>query len=269
MTCIPAYRTCSYPGKSRRMKKASAGRNMAAGCQAVIVPAVLLFLLLLSSGCSPKYNQALVNRDFGVLGPVKVVRYETPGIMKASGTESGIAALVTIAAPGGSALLFVGDAYGKARGAETQNIIPDFGSVVMNKFLEGVNRSMPAWRSLTAVNEPLKEEFNEQSTVIEFDVKRLAYGSIDLTRGGVILERGLDKGVIVDGFLSKTIVTMKDPKGEVLWQKSYLYLSKDYGREKSLDQLEADNCTLLKEELMFAAEQTAQDFISHLNGNIK
>lgn len=228
--------------------------------------AIIAAVLLLSFGCSSKYDHAFIKKDPSLLGPIKVVRHETPGILKASGTETGFLALATIAVPGGSALLLVGDVYGKARGAEDQSIIPDFGSVVMEKFLSGVPRAEPTWPKLTAVIGPIKEEISEHSTVIEFDVKRLAYGSIDLTRGGIALERGLDKGLIVDGFLSKTVVTMKAPDGEVLWQKSYLYLSKDYGREMSLAELEANNCDLLKEEMLFAAEQTANDFLKHLNG---
>ena len=227
---------------------------------------IIAAVILLSVGCSPKYNQALVKKDLSELGPIKVVRLETPGILKSSGAETGFLALATVAVPGGSALLLVGDAYGKARGAEDQNIIPDFGAVVMEKFLSGVPKAEPTWPELTVVREPIKGETSEHSAVIEFDVKRLAYGSIDLTRGGVALERGLDKGIIVDGFLSKTVVTLKAPDGEVLWQKSYLYLSKDFGREKSLSELEADNCSPLKEEMMFAAEQTANDFLNHLNG---
>jgi hypothetical protein len=227
---------------------------------------VLAAVFLLSVGCSPKYNQALVKRDLSELGPIKVVRLETPGILKSSSAETGFLALATIAVPGGSALLLVGDAYGKARGAESQSLIPDFGAVVMEKFLSGVPKAEPTWPKLTAVSEPIKEQISEQSTVIEFDVKRLAYGSIDLTRGGVALEHGLDKGLIVDGFLSKTVVTMKARDGEVLWQKSYLYLSRDYGREKPLSELEANNYALLKEEMLFAAEQTAHDFLNHLNG---
>jgi hypothetical protein len=221
--------------------------------------------LLLGLGCSPKYNKPLASRDFSLLGPIKVVRYETPGIMKASGTETGFLALATLAVPGGSALLFVGDAYGKARGAGTKSKIPDFGSVVMEKFLDEMSRDVPDCPELTAVPEPLKEDFSEHSAVIELDVKRLAYGSVDLTRGGIIIERGLDKGVIADGFLSKTVVTMKDPQGEVLWQKDYVYLSKDFDRAMSLDELEADDYCLLKEEITFAAEKTVKDFIAHLN----
>jgi len=233
-----------------------------------IIPAAFVVV----SGCSPKYNHALMQKNLQSLGTIKVVRHETPGILKASGTETGLLALVTIAAPGGSALLVLGDAYGKARGAVTQSMVPDFGHAVMTGFVEGASRSAPDWPVLHIVYDPLNDqsggEFNERSAVIEFDVKRLAYGSVDLTRGGVVLERGLDKGVIVDGFLSKTVVTLKDPQGEVLWQKGYLYLSKDYGREKSLAELEADNWNLLKEEMAFAAEKTVEDFLSHLNGAV-
>ncbi len=232
------------------------------------LPLLIFVALFLNQGCSSTSSQALLNRDRAALGPIKMVRYETPGILKSSGTETGVMALATLAVPGGSALFVVGDAYNKARGAETQSLIPDFGSVVMDKFLDSVYQTAPGWPELSVVREPLKEELTEKTTTIELDVKRLAYGSIDLTRGGIILDRGMDKGVIADGFMSKTLVTMKGPQGDVLWQKSYVYLSKDHDRGMSLDELEANDCSLLKEEMMFAAEKTAEDFVNHLNGNI-
>lgn len=232
------------------------------------LPVIIVTAFFLNQGCASKANQALLNHDRAALGPIKMVRYETPGILKSSGTETGVMALATLAVPGGSALFVVGDAYGKSRGAETQSLIPDFGSMVMDKFLECVNQTAPGWPGLSAVREPLIEELNDnaKTTTIELDVKRLAYGSIDLTRGGIILDRGMDKGIIADGFLSKTVVTMKDPQGDVLWQKSYIYLSKDYDRGMSVDELEANDLCLLKEEMMFAVEKTVQDFVDHLNG---
>ncbi len=231
------------------------------------LPILIVAALFLNQGCASSSTQALLNHDRAALGPIKMVRYETPGILKSSGTEAGVMALATLAVPGGSALFVVGDVYGKARGSATQELIPDFGSLVMDKFLDSVNQTAPGWPELSAVREPLKEELTEKTTTIELDVKRLAYGSIDLTRGGIILDRGMDKGVVADGFMSKTVVTMKDPQGDVLWQKSYIYLSKDYDRGMSLDELEANDCSLLKEEMMFAAEKTVQDFVNHLNGN--
>jgi len=232
------------------------------------LPTIIFAALFLNQACASKSSQALSNHDRAALGPITIVRYETPGILKSSGTETGIMALATLAVPGGSALLVVGDAYGKARGAETQSLIPDFGSMVMDKFLECVNQTEPGWPELSAIREPLKEELNDtvKTMTIELDVKRLAYGSIDLTRGGIILDRGMDKGFVADGFLSKTVVTMKDPQGDVLWQKSYVYLSKDHDRAMSVDELEANDLCLLKEEMMFAAEKTVQDFVNHLNG---
>lgn len=232
-----------------------------------IIMSIISSVLLLVLGCASKYDHPLVDHDLSSLGPIKVVRYETPGIIKASGTETGFLTLVTIAAPGGSALLFVGDAYGKARGAGTQSAVPDFGAVVMDKFIDGVNKSVPDCPTLSPLKEPLKEEFKEHSSVIELEVKRLAYGSVDLTRGGIVLERGLDKGVIANGFLSKTVVTMKNQKGDVLWQKDYIYLSKDHDRAMSLEDLESNDYDLLKEEISFAAEQTAQNFINDLRGD--
>jgi len=230
---------------------------------------IIVLALFLNQGCASKSNQAFLNNNRAALGPIKMVRYETPGILKSSGTETGVIALATLAVPGGSALFVVGDAYGKSRGAATQSLIPDFGSMVMDRFLESVNQTEPGWPELSAVREPLKEKMNDnvKTTTIELDVKRLAYGSIDLTRGGIILDRGMDKGIFCDGFMSKTVVTMKDPQGEVLWQKSYIYLSEDYDRGMSVEELEANDLSLLKEEMMFAAEKTVQDFVSHLNGN--
>lgn len=228
---------------------------------------VLFFMvsLLFLQGCASS-NKQFVKKDISSFEPIKVCRYETPGIMKSTGTETALLAAITIAAPGGSALLVVGDEYTKVRGSGTQAKIPDFGFLVMDKFLEHIKSERPDWPALTVITTPLKEDFSEKCSVIEFKVNRVAYGSLDLTRGGIILERGLDKGVISKGFLSKTTVTMKDPQGEVLWRKAFIYLSENFGREMSLDELEADNFMLLKEEMEFAAEKTVSDFIDHLNG---
>ena len=229
-------------------------------------------LLIISSlflhGCGPG-NKELVKRDFSGLEPIKVCRFETPGIMKSTGTETALLALVTLAAPGGSALLVVGDEYAKARGSGTQDRIYDFGALVMDKFLEQIKKDRPDWPSLTVIPEPIKDDSSEKCTVIEFKVSRIAYGSIDLTRGAIALERGLSKGLFTKGLMTKTLVTMKDAQGEILWQRSYLYLSEDFKREKTVDELEADNYKQLKEEMVFAADKTVSDFIDDLNGGQK
>jgi hypothetical protein len=230
---------------------------------------VMFFVVAISQlflqGCASS-NKQLARKDFSSLEPIKVCRYETPGIMKSTVSETALLALVTLAAPGGTALLVVGDEYARARGSDTQAKIPDFGFLIMDKFLARIKNERPDWPALTVVQEPLKEDFSENCTVLEFKVNRVAYGSIDLTRGGIVFERGLDKGVVSDGLLTKATVTMKDTQGEVLWQKSYVYLSENFERKRSLEELEADDFRLLIEEIEFAAEKTAADFIQHING---
>jgi len=231
---------------------------------AILVLSCALIFLSSCASSEKKLAKAIPSSE-----PIKVCRYETPGIMKSTGTETALLAAIEVAAPGGSALLILGDEYNRARGSGTKGKIPDFGSLVMDKFVELLKTAKPDWPQLSVMPSPLQEDFAEKCTVIEFKVSRVAYGSLDLTRGGVVFERGLDKGLVSDGFLSKTMVTMKDAEGEILWQKSFIYLSDNFGREKSLDELEADDYKLLKEEMAFAAERTAEDFVEHLTGEKK
>jgi hypothetical protein len=228
---------------------------------------VLSCSLLFLNACASSEKKLL--KGIPSVEPIKVCRYETPGIMKSTGTETALLAAITAAAPGGTALLLLGDEYNRARASGTQSKIPDFGALVMDKFVERVKTARPDWPQLSVIPTPLQEDFSEKCTVVEFKVSRVAYGSLDLTRGGVVFERGLDKGLVSTGFLSKTMVTMKDSEGEVIWQKSYIYLSDNFSREKSLDELEADEYKLLKEEMVFAAEKTAEDFVEHLIGEKK
>lgn len=229
------------------------------------IVSVLFVSLFFLQGCGSG-NKPFVKKDGLSAEPIKVCRYETPGIMKSTGTETALLAAITLAVPGGSALLVVGDEYARARASDTQNSIPDFGSLVMDKFLTRLKSDRPDWPALEVIPDPLKEDFSENCSVIEFKVNRVAYGSVDLTRGGIVFDRGLDKGLTSTGFLSKTTATMKDREGEVLWQKSFVYLSENFGREMSMEELEADGFMLLKEEIDYAAEQTALDFVNHLNG---
>lgn len=208
----------------------------------------------LFQGCAT--DKPYVKKDFSSLAPVKVVRYETPGIERSTKTESLLITTAVIAVPGGSALLILNDEYCETRGKEMQKKIPDFGLLVMNKFVEKLKNEISDFPALTVACEPVDEEYSEPSTLISFKVKRVAYGFLDPLRGSG------------NNFSSKTVVTMKGPQGEILWQKNFLYLSENFDRSKEIDELEADDARLLKEEMEFAAEQTATDFVADLNGDI-
>jgi len=205
-------------------------------------------------GCAT--DKPYVKKDFSSLAPVKVIRYETPGIERSTKTETFLMATAVIAVPGGSALLLLNDEYCETRGKEMQKKIPDFGLLVMNKFVEKLKNDIPDFPVLSIECEPVDEEYSEPNTLISFKVKRVAYGFLDPLRGSG------------DNFSSKTVVTLTDPQGNILWQRNFLYLSENFDRSKEIDELEADDARLLVEEMEFAAEQTAADFVANLNGDI-
>jgi hypothetical protein len=231
--------------------------------------AAITLLLLLSglssllAGCSS--DKHMVKNCLTQCNSVNVVRHETPGILRNTSAETWLMAVTELAAPGGASLLILGDEYSRARGTAVQDKIPDFGLLLLEKFADRIRQERKDWPMLAIYSTPVSEDLPLSGIVIDFEVKRLAYGTLDLTRGGVVMEGGrINKGIISDGFLSKTVVTMKDQKDEVLWQKSFTYLSADHDREMALDVLESDNASLLKEEIDFAADMTVANFLDHL-----
>jgi hypothetical protein len=215
----------------------------------------LLWILssFLVQGCAT--DKSFAKKDFSSLSPVKVIRYETPGIERSTKTETLLLTTAVIAVPGGSALLLLNDEYCEAKGKEMQEEIPDFGLLVMNNFVDKLRKEIPDFPSLIVECNPVEADYTESSTLISFKVKRVAYGFMDPLRGSG------------NNFYSKTVVTMKNPQGDVIWQKNFLYLSENFDRAKEIEELEADDAKLLKEEMRFAAEKTAADFIAHLRGD--
>lgn len=213
---------------------------------------VLIFSILFLQGCAS--DTPFVRKDTKSLSPLKVVRHETPPILRSTMAETFFLSTAAVALPGGSALLVLSDEYAKSKGGDMQMKIPDFGNLVMHKFVEKMNGGLIKFPVFTVENKPVLEDYADSCTVIEFKVKRVAYGYLDFIRGGG------------NGVLTKCTVTMKDSSGDILWEKNFTYLSKDFERTREVEEYEADDGKLLKEELEFAAEKTVSDFIAHLNG---
>lgn len=121
----------------------------------------------------------------------------------------------------------------------------DYGQFIMLKYVERAKKEFPNWPSMVVVDKPIVEDNEVSNPVLEFKVNRLLYA-------------------FLVGFVSDTVVTMKDRDGNVIWQKSFVYKSSYYNRKKSLEDYEANNYKLLIEEMEFAANMTVNDFIEHL-----
>lgn len=232
---------CNRRREELKMRKANA----------LFVVLIWIVSFVFLQGCAT--DKSFVSNDIKLSTPIKVVRYETPGILRSTMTET-FFLTAAVALPGGSALFVLSDEYARSKGENMQMKIPDFGNLVMDKLVERLSRERPDWPKLIVERRPVAEDYSESCVLIEIKVNRLAYGYLDIIRGSG------------NGFLSKTVVAMKDPKGDVLWQKSFTYLSKDYERDKDIDEFEANDGKLLKEEIEFAVEKTVTELIKHLNG---
>lgn len=218
---------------------------------AILTVSILFFSLFLVQGCAT--DKAFVKNGQTAIAPLKVVRYKTPGIIRKNVNETFLLSAAAVALPGGTVLTAIGDDYAKSRGESMQQQLPDFGQLVMQKFVEQLGKGQAIWPRLIIEDKPAIEGHIETETLLEFRVQRLAYGYLDFMNGAG------------HGFLSKTVVTMKEPRGKVLWQKSFTYSSKDFDRGREIDAFEADDGKLLKEELAFAIEKTVAAFIEDFN----
>lgn len=199
---------------------------------------------LVFQGCATYRDKAFVKQDMTSLSPLKVVRHETPNIWKFS--------------PGGTAGgLLLGGIIGLRVSAELNGKklrekieIPDFGQLVMDKFVARAGKEIPNWPAMDIEKEPVNAEYSYKAgNILEF---KLDNPCLTFESGGC--------------FYSITTVVLKNMNGNVLWKRSFGYLSKEYGRQRKLEEFEADNGKLLKEEMDFAAEETASNFIKHFKG---
>ncbi|MGO9022208.1 MAG: hypothetical protein ACLQVJ_28050 [Syntrophobacteraceae bacterium] len=127
--------------------------------------------------------------------------------------------------------------------------LPDYGALVFNNFADLVQKDFPDWPKPVVKAEPVNDE----------DYKCNGY-TIVLCVNQVVLDATTASTVL----RAWTVAKMNDPDGNVVWEKEVMYKSSDYSRSHSLEQFEADNGELLKDELNFSAEKTTADLIHHL-----
>ncbi len=215
------------------------------------VAAYIFLVVMIIQGCALP-NQPYVKNEAPFTTPLKVVRYSTPDIRRYSIGEG----LAIFAA--GSIILspFMGLAafsiYHDVKKLPDDKDIPDFGKLVMDKFIDRAKNEIRDWPVMNVVEKPILEELTDQSNYI--------------------LEFKADALEIKDnkGLRFATVVTMKDKANNVIWAKGYKYTSEQFNHKVDYDQLKKDSYKLLKEEMAFAADATVADFIQHVkNGASK
>ncbi|MGD0021534.1 MAG: hypothetical protein ABSC54_04455 [Smithellaceae bacterium] len=208
---------------------------------------VLAFTFLISfilQGCSLP-NQPYVKKDVSEATPLKVVRYLTPDIRRYS-TGEGVAIFL------GSAIildplvgLLVISIYHDVKKVPDDQNIPDYGKLVMDKFIDRAKNEIPGWPAVVIEEKPIWEALKDESNyILEFKADSLEIKDSE-------------------GLRFVTVVTMKDKGDNVIWEKGYKYLSEQFNHKLDYDQLKKDSYKLLKEEMVFAADATVTAFIEH------
>ena len=200
---------------------------------------VLVFIgSLVFQGCA--LNKPLLHDDLRKISSLKVVRHQTPEISDMP--ASVLLGFLVLGSAG------VGFAAAIAMEATKREPSIDLGELVMTKFVERVSTEIPHWPTMTVQEQPIGDDYTlESGTLLEFEVN------------GIVLH-------FLQGFVSDVSATMKDSESDVLWQRSFWYRSRDFDRQRTIDEFKADNAKLLREEMVFAAEKTVSELIDHLRG---
>jgi hypothetical protein len=182
-----------------------------------------------------------------------VTRESTPEINKYSGGGTGAGVVLgAVLGLGGIGLAMQAIAYSEGKEMRERLGLPDFGQLVMKKFVERVVEQIRNWPKMIVEETPIDEApKHDRGYLLTFRVGLItvrSYGELGLSTSS--------SGQIVA------------PDGKVLWKKTFVYSQTQAGRAKELAELEADGGKLLKEEMDLGAETTVQGFIDNIRGSI-
>ncbi len=220
----------------------------------------LLFVSIYLQGCGVA-NQPYVKNDASEAAPLKMIRYETPNV-RVYTTGGMVGAVVT------TAVLFgiIGGSLGYAAHyistIEPDNPeLLDFGKLVTDKFVERSKKEIPNWPAMIVQEkavEKIVENTMAKDTNLPIDGSHYL---IELVVDDIRIEEN-------SGLATKTTITMKDTEGKTVWEKGYVYDCTIFNRGRNFNSLKAHKYRKLNDELIFAAEKTVNDFITHFNDSL-
>jgi hypothetical protein len=194
---------------------------------------VIASLLLAGCGTSAPFAR----RDVTSIDRLTVVRKTTPPI-RGSATGSAVFFSVVTGGP------LLGGVIAKAFEKGVTVEIPDFGDSVLNNFKNIIETETNGWPTLELIDKPVLDSYTNNGFVLEFSFQYVGYGFGGALVGG-------------SGVRCVTTMTMKDLKGEEVWSETYEFRPGDHNRNRKNEELEANDYSLLREDLLFAGSQTA------------
>jgi hypothetical protein len=127
--------------------------------------------------------------------------------------------------------------------------LPNFSERLFKQFMERIGKEVAGWPQIIVKNEPISDES-------------------EVTNDYAIILKVKTVKVKDDvGLSAWTTAVLRDPQGNILWEKNVRYETKKAGRECDLDVLEADSGKLLHQEYDFAVADTVSTLIKDLNGD--
>jgi hypothetical protein len=201
---------------------------------------IVILLIIIIQGCAT--NVKYERKDSMNLASVDVIRYESPKLR-----EPKIGAMIAGAILAGGAGAAIASTFGEKSSFYINGLISD-------KFVFKVKEEIPGFPRMVVQSEPVNDDQPQmQRPYIELRTKNFALGYMGLAFGG-------GYGLVVE-----SVAMFFDKQGEVLWRKSFAYVSGNFKRSKSsVEEFKLDNGKILVDEINFAADTIAMDFVKHL-----
>lgn len=206
-------------------------------------------MLLYLSGCAATGKQ-LSRDDLKPINSMTAAQLKSPPLLKETtgSTVAGVTGMMFGAIGGG-----IGGAIQykmmESNGKELQEEckLPIYGELVFKQLIEKIPSEVTGWPKIVVKNYPISDEAeitNDYALLVSVKTIKVKDGT---------------------GLTAWTTAKLRDPQGNILWEKSVEYQTKKFSRQCDLDILEAEKGRLLHEEYQFAVENTVLTLIKDLN----
>jgi hypothetical protein len=204
---------------------------------------LLAFIIAAATGCAT--NKPLEGVRLEAIAPLEIVSLPTPELQRHSPT--------TIV---GGGLLFGGFGMEAVAATDGKRLreqcgLEEFGGMLVREFAAAARGAIPSLAELRVASAPVQVEPRIPGTYV-----------LVVQTGNVWLYTFS----AAQGLNIVATASIASPRGSVIWERTGFYSSKNAGRVRPIEELEADSCRLLKEEMRDAASAMVGEWIADLKG---